>query len=185
MSLTSRVCTVVKLSNIVQCSPASHVTGRRARTKKAKATKIENHAGDRNPTGERDRNWTDESGKSQKSIRSLLYSTQVVSWERPQITDVFTKALIIAAKNRKVNNQLVSNQYYDTHYWAFSDQFKESSLRTVLKKSKLALLTGSGSGLLEIDSNKLLVGRKLLSPLWCGENACCLSTMENACCYTI
>ena len=83
-----------------QCS-ASHVTGRRARTKKAKATKIENHAGDRNPTGERDRNQTSESGKSQKSIRSLLYITQVVSWERPRITDAFTKALITATKNNK------------------------------------------------------------------------------------
>ena len=42
---------------------------------------------------------------------------------------------------------------------------KKATIRTVLKKSKLALVRGSGSGLLEIDSNKLLVGRKLLSPL--------------------
>ena len=45
----------MELSNMVHsgAAHASHVTGRRARTKKAKATKIENHAGDRNWTGQK------------------------------------------------------------------------------------------------------------------------------------
>ena len=50
-------------------------------------------------------NWTEIKRKSQKSIRSLFkqVTPQIVSWERPLITDVFTKALITRLKTGRTN----------------------------------------------------------------------------------
>ena len=50
-------------------------------------------------------NWTEIKRKSQKSIRSDFkqVTPQIVNWERPLITDVFTKAMITRLKTGRTN----------------------------------------------------------------------------------
>ena len=104
--VTQCVTLVTLLSHWLQlCEEQSHVTGdgRALAPKRQKPQKTGNHAaaGDRNPTGELDRNQTEITEIHQKSF--FTSHPQIVNWERPLITDVFTKALITSSETGRTN----------------------------------------------------------------------------------